>query len=345
MVRKNAIGTTSTVPAEVLLAAGHVPIDVNNLFISSPDRERLVVRAERDGFPLNSCQWIKGIYGTCMEQGIDTVLCVTTGDCSNTLMLMEVLKLKGLRTIPFGFPSEPAETLMQGALVGLAETLGTGMPAAESVRESLAGARRLAETLDRLTWQDGLVSGFENHYWLVSSSDFLGDVASYETGLSDLLARAERRAPYADEMLRLAYIGVPPVFAQDLHAYIEQNGARVVFNEVQRQFSMPGEHEGLAAQYTRYTYPYSVFGRLADILPQLELRRVDGVIHYVQAFCHRGIADIIMRHAIRRPMLTLEGNADYILTQHARTRVEAFLDVLRRQRRAGAIPGGRAGGR
>jgi len=112
-----------------------------------------VARAERDGFPLNCCQWIKGIYGVCMEQGIDLVLCVTTGDCSNTLMLMEVLKLKGLRTIPFGFPAEPDEAGMQAALEGLARTLGTSVREAESVRARLAEPRRLAAELDRLTWE------------------------------------------------------------------------------------------------------------------------------------------------------------------------------------------------
>ncbi|HUV52114.1 MAG TPA: 2-hydroxyacyl-CoA dehydratase, partial [Dehalococcoidia bacterium] len=94
------IGITTTVPIEVLMAAGYKPVDLNNLFIGSPERERLVSIAERTGFPQNCCTWIKGIYGVCMEYGINTVLCVTTGDCSNTIMLMEVLKLKGLEVLP-----------------------------------------------------------------------------------------------------------------------------------------------------------------------------------------------------------------------------------------------------
>jgi benzoyl-CoA reductase/2-hydroxyglutaryl-CoA dehydratase subunit BcrC/BadD/HgdB len=57
---------------------------------------------------------------------------------------------------------------------------------------------------------------------------------------------------------------------------------------------------------------------------------VDGVIHYVQTFCHRGIGDIIFRHALDLPVLTLEGNDEYILNQHLQTKIEAFLDMLRR---------------
>ncbi|GAF82550.1 unnamed protein product, partial [marine sediment metagenome] len=101
------IGITTTVPIEVLLAAGYQPVDLNNIFISDPDPERLVGIAEKAGFPINCCTWIKGIYGVVMEQGIDTVLCVTTGDCSNTIMLMEVLKLKGHNVIPFAYPDHP----------------------------------------------------------------------------------------------------------------------------------------------------------------------------------------------------------------------------------------------
>ena len=133
-------------------------------------------------------------------------------------------------------------------------------------------------------------------------------------------------------MLRLAYIGVPPIFARDLYHFLESQGARVVFNEIQRQFAMPSyRRNSLAQQYSRYTYPYSIFDRLDDILPQLRARKVDAIIHYVQAFCHRGIGDIIFRHRIDLPILTLEGNNDYALTAHLKTRIEAFLDMVRRR--------------
>jgi benzoyl-CoA reductase/2-hydroxyglutaryl-CoA dehydratase subunit BcrC/BadD/HgdB len=131
-------------------------------------------------------------------------------------------------------------------------------------------------------------------------------------------------------MLRLGYIGVPPVFAQDLYRYVEKQGARIIFNEIQRQFSMPHSGNSLAEQYTNYTYPYSINDRVGDILFETRRRRVDGIIHYVQAFCHRGIGDIIFRQAIDLPILTLEGNADYVLNSHMQTRIEAFLDMIRR---------------
>ena len=341
------IGITTTVPTEVLLAAGYQPVDLNNLFISDPDPERLVNIAERAGFPINCCTWIKGIYGVVMDHGIDMVLCVTTGDCSNTIMLMEVLKLKGCNVIPFSYPAHPDVSQMQYTLESLAQTLNTTLDAAEEARVKLKKARRLAHELDELTWKDNVVSGWENHFWLVSSSDFMGGIEEYESQLDQLITechnreeRGERQERKRGNILRLAYIGVPPIFARDLYDFVESQGARVVFNEIQRQFAMPNpgnSQNSLAEQYSSYTYPYSLSDRLNDILPQLPDRRVDGVIHYVQAFCHRGIGDIIFRHHIDLPILTLEGNNDYLLTQHLKTRIEAFTDIVRRRAQASLV--------
>jgi len=328
------MGITTTVPVEILLAAGYQPVDLNNVFITDPSPERLVNIAEKAGFPLNCCSWIKGIYGVCMDYGIDTVLCVTTGDCSNTIMLMEVLKLKGLKVIPFAYPDRPSPQRMQYTLEALAETLGTTLEAANRIRNELKPCRRLALKLDQLTWKDGVVSGFENHLWLVSTSDFNQDYHEYYQQLQELLATCRRRQPYPPDSLRLAYIGVPSVYAQDLYHHLESNGARVVFNEIQRQFAMPELGNSLAEQYSNYTYPYSIYERLEDITTEFKRRQVDGVIHYVQAFCHRGIGDIIFRDALKLPILTLEGNDDFFLTHHIKTRVEAFLDMLERSRRS-----------
>jgi len=273
-----------------------------------------------------------------MDYGIDTILCVTTGDCSNTIMLMEVLKFKGLNVIPFAYPDQPSPQRMQYTLEILAETLGTTLEAADSVRNELKPCRRLALKLDQLTWKDSLVSGFENHLWLVSTSDFNQDYHEYYQQLQELLATCRRRQPYPSDSLRLAYIGVPSVYAQDFYHYLESNGARMVFNEVQRQFAMPKPGNSLAEQYSNYTYPYSIHERLKDITTELKRRQVGGVIHYVQAFCHRGIGDIIFRDALKLPILTLEGNDDFFLTHHIKTRVEAFLDMLERNRRGLKYP-------
>ena len=328
------IGITTTVPIEVLLAAGYQPVDLNNLFITDPQPERLIRIAERAGFPLNCCSWIKGIYGVCIDNGIRDVMCVTSGDCSNTIMLMEVLKMKGFNAIPFAFPESPVPQQMLYILQSLAEKLGTTLEAAEKVRAALKPCRELALQLDELTWRHNLASGWENHLWLISTSDFNGNHTRYFHELQQFIAGCQARKPYPADELRLAYIGVPSVYARDLYSYLEQHGARVVFNEVQRQFAMYDTAHALAEQYTGYTYPYSIYERLEDIKNEVKKRNIDGIIHYVQAFCHRAIGDIIFREYLDRPVLTLEGNNDFYLGSHNRTRIEAFLDMLNKYRKS-----------
>jgi benzoyl-CoA reductase/2-hydroxyglutaryl-CoA dehydratase subunit BcrC/BadD/HgdB len=314
------------------MAAGYQPVDLNNVLVSDPDPGRLITIAERAGFPLNCCSWIKGIYGVCMDSGIADVLCVTNGDCSNTIMLMETLKLKGLNAIPFAYPDHPDPQLMQSGLEALAAVLGTTLEAAHKVRETLQPARDLALKLDELTWKENTVTGWENHLWLISTSDFNQDFSKYHRELSDLLETCSNRQPGPPRETRLAYIGVPSVYAGELYNFIEKHGARVVFNEVQRQFAMPEPGASLAEQYANYTYPYSIHERIGDIKTEIRRRRIDGVIHYVQAFCHRGIGDIIFRDAIDLPVLTLEGNDDFFLNSHVKTRIEAFLDMIQMSR-------------
>jgi benzoyl-CoA reductase/2-hydroxyglutaryl-CoA dehydratase subunit BcrC/BadD/HgdB len=99
----------------------------------------------------------------------------------------------------------------------------------------------------------------------------------------------------------------------------------------------------LAEQYSNYTYPYSICDRVKDIVIELKRRRVDGIIHYVQAFCHRGIGDIIFRDILNLPILTMEGNDEFRLTHHIKTRVEAFLDMLERSRQPLANVGNNLG--
>src|SRR4030043_233653 len=201
------IGITTTVPVEVLLAAGYQPIDLNNVLVSAPDPTRFITIAERAGFPLNCCAWIKGIYGVCLDSGIDDVLCVTSGDCSNTIMLMEVLKLKGKTAMPFAYRERPDKAQMQKTLEKLSSALGTTLKAAEKIRQELQSARAFALKLDKYTWKDNKVSGWENHIWLISTSDFNGDYHQYQQELQSLLDDYEKRQPYPAKEIRVGYIG------------------------------------------------------------------------------------------------------------------------------------------
>jgi benzoyl-CoA reductase/2-hydroxyglutaryl-CoA dehydratase subunit BcrC/BadD/HgdB len=118
-----------------------------------------------------------------------------------------------------------------------------------------------------------------------------------------------------------------------IYSLVESYGGMVVFNELQRQFSMFNRCDDLVDQYLLYTYPYHIRNRLEDIKTEIKRRAVDGIIHYVQAFCFRQIEDIIIRKEIGLPVLTLEGNRPGKADLRSRVRIEAFLDMLRSHRR------------
>jgi benzoyl-CoA reductase/2-hydroxyglutaryl-CoA dehydratase subunit BcrC/BadD/HgdB len=321
------VGFTTTIPVEVLLAGGRVPVDLNNVFIASGNPAEYLRRAEADGFPRNSCGWIKGIYGVVRLQGFRDVLAVTQGDCSFTQALMEVLRYRGVSVVPFAFPFDRDPDHLSLELTKLAARYGTTVAEAEGWKRRLDAIRRIAHEIDRLTWEEGKVTGEENHRWLVSCSDFDGDPAEWSRRAADFVAEASGRAP-ARGFVPLAFVGVPPIVS-GLHEGFERAGGRFVLNEVQRQFAMPAPGGTLVEQYLSYTYPYSFFERLADIRAEVVRRGVRGVVHYVQSFCFRQIEDILLREEAGMPVLTLEGDAPGPLDGRTRIRIEAFVEMLR----------------
>lgn len=320
------IGLTATVPVEILLAAGASPLDLNNVFITSAEAKALVAEAEHYGFPINCCAWIKGIYATARRLGVRRVIGVAQGDCSNTHALAEVLASEGVEIIAFNYPYPTDAALLAAALDALARRLGTTLDAAEAERRRLEPLRRTLAEIDRLTWRENTVAGEENHRWLVGSSDFGGSAETYAAEAEAFIEEARRRPPRR-EPLRLGYLGIPPI-CDGLYAFTESLGARVVFNEFQRQFSMPPPARDLVDQYMRYTYPYGVAGRVADIRHAVAERRLDGLVHYVQSFCFRHIQDRLLRERLGVPMLTLEFDRPGPLDGPSRTRLEAFIEML-----------------
>ncbi len=321
------IGITSTIPVEVVFAAGHTPCDLNNIFISAPDPEHFVRQAEDAGFPRTTCAWIKGIYGVLLEEEIDTIIIVSGGDCSNSIALGEVLSHDGKRIIPFSYPLKPDVAEMEIAIAKLIRDLGATSDKVADCKRQLDPIRQKLTELDRLTWHDNLVSGAENLLQLVSSSDFNGNPGLFSTNLDEFITQAVKRQP-RNHKIRLGIAGVPPIIS-NLFEVIEELGAAVVFNEVPRQFSLPwGPQSTIAEQYTRYTYPYQVERRLDDIATICAERQIDGLIHYTQTFCFRQIEDILFKRKLDIPVLSLEADQPGPVDGRTLTRIETFIEML-----------------
>lgn len=326
MILKEAVGFTSSIPIEVVIAANQKPVDLNNVFINDSRNSDLVQLAESAGFPRNICGWIKGIYGVIQKCGIKRVIAVTEGDCSNTHALMEVLQMQGVEIIPFAYPYDRDKDFLKSQIEKLMDYFGVNWFAVQAAKKRLDEIRARVHRIDRLTWSEGLVTGLENHLYQVSTSDMNGNPDEYEITLDMFLNEVEERTPVKPG-IRLGYIGVPPIY-KDLYAFLESIGGRVVYNEIQREFSMPFDTSDLVQQYLNYTYPYDVFSRVEDIKEQINIRKIEGIIHYTQAFCFRQIEDLILRKLIPLPILTLEGDKPAELDARSRVRIEAFLEML-----------------
>ena len=335
-------GLTTTIPVEAVFAAGLVPLDLNNVFVGSERSEELVDFALAEGFPQNSCAWIKGIYGAVLVLGRPSrVIGVVRGDCSGTELLLEAFAERGIDVVPFTYPYPASRVDLEREISLLCSRLDTTLDEAEVWRGRLARPRELLVELDRACWEADKVTGAEAHVWLVSASDFGGEPEGFGRELSSFLAAAESRSslaerdgiPFAREV-RLGYIGVPPI-TPEVFEVAEAAGARFVFHEVARQFSMPPDATGavrpardLVEQYSAYTYPYTVADRARDINHQSDVRALDGVVHYVQSFCHRNLEDVVFRRSIERPMLTVECDCPGTLGATSRARLENFIQVL-----------------
>jgi benzoyl-CoA reductase/2-hydroxyglutaryl-CoA dehydratase subunit BcrC/BadD/HgdB len=324
------IGITATIPVEIVFASGHRAVDLNNLFITAPNPKELVVRAEQVGFAHNICAWIKGIYSVTLEGEFKQIIAVTGGDCSNTVALSEVLAAKGVEVIPFAFPLDADRLELYTQMDRLRKTLGTSWDAISETKSRLDRIRADLRRLDELTYLEDRVSGLENHRFLVSSSDFGGDPERFHAELETFIHAAGSREPFKEE-IRLGYLGVPPVFS-GLYELTESLGARVVYNEVQRQFSMPAGKSDIVDQYLAYTYPYAVEGRIRDIRKAVEKRHLNGLIHYTQTFCYRQIYDILLRKNLSVPILTLEGDRPGSLDSRTGLRIETFIQMLKHRR-------------
>ena len=322
------IGITSTIPIEIVFAAGCIPIDLNNIFICDKACYKMIEDAELAGLPRNTCAWIKGIYSAARKYRIPKVSSVIQGDCSNNQALMEVFQSDGIKTIPFAYPHSKADrTFLHEQLKMLADNLEVNYSKAEDMKKRLDAIRAKVHEIDRLTWVENKVTGDENHIWTVSTSDLMGDYGIFEERAERFIKLVREREPIK-HTLRIGVIGIPPI-CEDLYLFLSSVGVHVVFNEIQRQFSMPYHSKTLVEQYSEYTYPYDIFSRLEDIQREIKQRNIKGIIHYVQSFCHRHIHDRIIRKHIKVPILTLDCDRPGPLDGAMKTRIEAFVEMLK----------------
>jgi benzoyl-CoA reductase/2-hydroxyglutaryl-CoA dehydratase subunit BcrC/BadD/HgdB len=324
LVKTKRIGFTTSLPVEVLIAAGHVPIDLNNIFLTQ-DSAQHIHAAELTGFPRSLCSWIKGNFSAALCSDLDEVIGIVQGDCSNSNSLLEMISEAGIPIYKFSFPPQKSYSALDAEISRMEEHYGVCRKQTLKAKAWLDSIRIKLVELDRLCYKQRQVSGGDNHLWLVNSSDFQGDPQRYENELDEFLYQARISEPLPTR-LRLGYLGVPPIF-RNLYETISELGGDVLFNEVQRQFAMPYAKADIVEQYLAYTYPYSVLDRLKDIQQEIARRKLDAIISYTQAFCHLQIDNLLLKKHIGIPFLNLEGELPEKLDSRTILRLESFFEV------------------
>ncbi len=313
---------------EVILAGGNIPVDLNNVFVTNPNPNSLIDEAQNDGLPRNCCTWIKGLYSVAVkERAVDEVISVTNGDCSNTQALTELYSANNIKVHPFAYPYEEKEpySALKNQLVNLCHSLNVTLDEVIDYSKITDKVRKKLKKIDDMT-VEGYISGFENHLYLVSSTDFNSDLDKFSKELDTLIEEAYKRK-VEDKYVRIGCIGVPTINPA-MYDFIESKNCKIVFNEVQRQFSIVSESPDYIQRYLEYTYPYSIMDRIKDIKEQIALRKIDGVIHYVQSFCYRQIQDILVRKHLDVPVLTIEGDTPGEIDGRTKIRIDSFIEML-----------------
>ena len=189
--------------------------------------------------------------------------------------------------------------------------------------------RQKLQRLDRLTWETGQVSGEENFQL---SDLHLPTLASTprpsNLKVTDFLRAGGERAGPETTRCVWALPASPPSSPTCGTTWKNWKPGWCSTN-FPGSSACPIIVPDLAEQYFHYTYPYDVFGRLADLQEAVRTRRLDGLVHYTQSFCFRQMFDQIIRERLNLPVLTIEGDRPSPLDSRTRMRLEAFVDVLR----------------
>jgi hypothetical protein len=76
------------------------------------------------------------------SKDIDTIIGVVEGDCSNTKALIEVLELKGVKSIPFSYPSSRDYSALSREINKLSEHFGVSYGDILAVKTELDSIRK-----------------------------------------------------------------------------------------------------------------------------------------------------------------------------------------------------------
>ncbi len=327
-VSVKTVAFTTTIPQEIIWAAGAVPVDLNNVFITGNSAD-YIRRAEALGIPRATCSWIKGIMGVVDDIRPDTVIAVTEGDCSNNHALMSQFRYHypDMSILGFSYPQDKDPNMLQLQLKKLMDHLHVSPVEVDLFKKKLDELRHKLRDIDDLQTQHIGLSGKALQRLLISSTDFNQNLATYESELDQWISLLSRSALDL-KTCRIGISGVPSILS-DLSDLIETRfPARIVYFEVESDFAMMEPSQILVEQYLQFRYPYELFARIAAMNQQIKEKGLVAMVHYVQSFCHRQIEASIIQKLLDVPVLVLEGDAPGPVDMRTQIRIEQFMERI-----------------
>jgi benzoyl-CoA reductase/2-hydroxyglutaryl-CoA dehydratase subunit BcrC/BadD/HgdB len=162
----------------------------------------------------------------------------------------------------------------------------------------------------------------------------------YETLARELEERIrEKKTPEKPLRFKLLWLHLPPFYRNNILEYLEEKGARVVFEEFNHVYwgamDVSRPLESIAGRMLSH-FSYGHISRRIEIIKELAADyNVDGVIHFSHWGCRQSCGSLRMiRDSLQKeglPFLVLDGdcidNRNYAPGQ-VQTRIDGFLEML-----------------
>ncbi len=330
------IAISSTIPIEIPYSANYSVFDLNNLFITSSSPEKLVTAAHNYGLSRTTCSWTKGVFAAAITNSFKKIINVVTGDCTNNHAMGEILKLNGLEIIPFYYPYPRNKNELKNNIEKFKNYFDVDDNDVRFKFEEFQRIRNLLVKIDNYAIE-GKVKGDEFLSYLISGSDMQGDPDIFQVKIEAFLKEVESRKNLSSNKLRIAIIGIPPIYS-DIFVFLESLNVVVVYLETAVEFGRVGDFSDIVEAYYQYSYPYELKYRVEKIKKEIKRRDIDAVINYTQTFCFHRNEHLIFEKELGLPVLRIEGDLPGPMDESTKLRIETFISSLRNRTRKDFIP-------
>lgn len=358
--KKALAWSTAFFPTELFFAMGivHFSPEVAAAMAASFDlQSNLLNEAEKRGWGRDSCSFHRCALGGSLLDFFPRpkVFCAATHLCDGAVSLFNNLSSRyALPLLLLDTPVKKDRAALQyvvrqleSIITSLQELSGEKMQHlklqkavlyADQARQQLANVNRWrAHPLSAFGARDALA------YLYLYFSGIGGKRTPeiYKTLAHELKQNLEKAATAGatPPRYRLLWLHLPPLHRNNVLAYLEQKGARVVFEEFSHAYWEPMDPEKPLESIARRMLDHFGHGcigqRLQAVKTMVEQFDVDGVIHFSHWGCRQNCGSVnIIRDFLRRegiPLLLLDGdcidNRNYSPGQ-VHTRIDSFLEML-----------------